>query len=641
MAVYARNPAVNPAVRSISAVSPDRRVDPVPWTKQPVLTPSYKGPAVQDPMEFMKPSHPHNPHARAHSPPPRVTYALCADPRQGALSPIPQRNSHVPTPMNAHHMQNVEKPNPQIPQVPYQVAFDEAMTARPGMGRRLEWHGLDAVSPMHGAGIANEAGPMPYASPMPKYRERRESAKPQTQVPVEDTIIHPQSPQMVKRGNSDSSLPEKPSSDLQKQIVEEVNRVLENRLAAKEETEALKKELDKAMNDREIEAQQVQHLTERLIEMEQRLEREADARRKIQAKLDQGVLMESELHQKDMKISELERKLKAKSDEARNLKVRQERMEKQMDDTRATREKTQRDCQREVQERLQEKRDVEEKLFTAQTRSKSLEQRCQELEETLKQERNNEQLLRMEKDLEQRESLLKGRQQELQARLLEADRNREELQRVRDEMQMQKQQLQIEVAEFQQQQDALKTHAKECDQKYRNWESQRQEVEQQNERTAQELNIMVQQSQEKVMEEVKKRASLEKDMRESLEEKTRLQIELQKQKDELATLQSQLGNLEGFATPAEMKEEMCSFEMEIGQQNAELMHGINCLSQELKWLASCNGVLREHIPSDLEPKVKAALENMSSCEWQPPSDMAQWLRERLNSLAHASSLGGA
>ena len=26
-------------------------------------------------------------------------------------------------------------------------------------------------------------------------------------------------------------------------------------------------------------------------------------------------------------------------------------------------------------------------------------------------------------------------------------------------------------------------------------------------------------------------------------------------------------------------------------------------------------VLREHIPSDLEPKVKAALENMSSCEW--------------------------
>ena len=152
----------------------------------------------------------------------------------------------MPTPMNAHHMQNVEKPNPQIPQVPYQVAFDEAMTARPGMGRRLEWHGLDAVSPMHGAGIANEAGPMPYASPMPKYRERRESAKPQTQVPVEDTIIHPQSPQMVKRGNSDSSLPEKPSSDLQKQIVEEVNRVLENRLAAKEETEALKKELDKA-----------------------------------------------------------------------------------------------------------------------------------------------------------------------------------------------------------------------------------------------------------------------------------------------------------------------------------------------------------------------------------------------------------
>lgn len=52
----------------------------------------------------------------------------------------------------------------------------------------------------------------------------------------------------------------------------------------------------------------------------------------------------------DMKISELERKLKAKSDEARNLKVRQERLEKQMDDTRTTREKAQRECQREVQE---------------------------------------------------------------------------------------------------------------------------------------------------------------------------------------------------------------------------------------------------------------------------------------------------
>ena len=30
------------------------------------------------------------------------------------------------------------------------------------------------------------------------------------------------------------------------------------------------------------------------------------------------------------------------------------------------------------QEKLQEKRDIEERLFTAQTRSKSLEQRCQE-----------------------------------------------------------------------------------------------------------------------------------------------------------------------------------------------------------------------------------------------------------------------
>lgn len=31
------------------------------------------------------------------------------------------------------------------------------------------------------------------------------------------------------------------------------------------------------------------------------------------------------------------------------------------------------------EDKLQEKRDLEEKLFTAQTRAKSLEQRCQEL----------------------------------------------------------------------------------------------------------------------------------------------------------------------------------------------------------------------------------------------------------------------
>jgi len=512
------------------------------------------------------------------------------------------------------------------------------------MGRRLDWHGFDAVSPVHGAGSMSSAvseGGYPHSSPMPKFRDRRDSAC----FPVDVET----NPKAVKRGNSDSSLETKePSIDLQKQIVEEVNRVLENRLAAKEETESLKKELDKALNDREIETQQVHHLTERLIEMEQRLEREADARRKIQAKLDQGVLIESELHQKDMKISELERKLKAKSDEARNLKVRQERLEKQMDDARSTKEKTQRDCQREVQDKLQEKRDLEEKLFTAQTRAKSLEQRCQELEETLKQERNNEQLLRAEKDLEQRENLLKGRQQELQARLLEAERSREEVQRIRDELQMQKHQLQIEAAEFQQQQETLKLQAKECDQKYRNWESQRQEVEQQNERTARELNIMVQQSQEKVTEEAKRRSGLEKELRQSMEEKAHLQEEIQKQKDEISTLQSQLQASEEsaqvcaevFPTPAEMKDETC-YELEISQQNAELMHGIHSLSQELKWLASYNSVLREHIPSDLEPKVKAALENMSSCEWQPPSDMAQWLRERLNSLAHASSLGGA
>ena len=41
----------------------------------------------------------------------------------------------------------------------------------------------------------------------------------------------------------------------------------------------------------------------------------------------------------------------------------------------------------------------------------------------------------------------------------------------------------------------------------------------------------------------------------------------------------------------EMKEEMArSFDMQIGQQNAELMHGVSCLSQEMKWLAACNSV---------------------------------------------------
>eukprot|EP00913_Durusdinium_trenchii_P021697 g20387.t1 len=86
-----------------------------------------------------------------------------------------------------------------------------------------------------------------------------------------------------------------------------------------------------------------------------------------------------------------------------------------------------------------------------------------------------------------------------------------------------------------------------------------------------------------------------------------------------------------------MKDETC-YELEISQQNAELMHGIHSLSQELKWLASYNSVLREHIPSDLEPKVKNALENLSFAEWQPPADMAQWLRERLNSWTKKSTL---
>eukprot|EP00437_Effrenium_voratum_P033477 CAMPEP_0181461042 /NCGR_PEP_ID=MMETSP1110-20121109/33665_1 /TAXON_ID=174948 /ORGANISM="Symbiodinium sp., Strain CCMP421" /LENGTH=653 /DNA_ID=CAMNT_0023585637 /DNA_START=47 /DNA_END=2008 /DNA_ORIENTATION=+ len=652
MAMYARNPAV----RSISAVSPDRRrdigmqhmqqmqqvqgvmVQGGPW-KQPALTPSYKGPVLQDPLK-----------ARAQSPP-RVTY-LCAErDRSGNLSPLPQRQSYAP------HTPGHDQP---------QVAFDEAMTARPGMGRRLEWQGFEptAVSPMkngqgHMSSAASDASScqMPMASPMQRFRDRRESGK---QVPVEV--------ETVRRGNSDSSLPssaaqealkemnKEPGFDLQKQIVEEVNRVLENRLAAKEETEALKKELDKALNDREIEVHQVQHLTERLIEMEQRLEREADARRKIQAKLDQGVLIESELHQKDMKISELERKLKAKVEEARNLKVRQERLEKQVDDTRSLKEKGSKDREAWFRERevlVQERRDLEEKLFAAQTRAKSLEQRCQELEDTLKQERNSEQMLRMEKDLEQREALLKSRQQELQARLLEVEKSAEELQRGQGEVVMQKQQLKQEAAELQQQQQSWSLHVQECDQKYRTWESQRVLVEQQNEATAKQLNQMVQQNQEKVMEEVRKRAGLEQDLRQNEQQEAQLREEIQRQqeeitmqrdeittqRDEIAMLHSQMdevmaGHMDEAISPEAMKQLPTE-----GQETAELVQGINCLSQELTWLASCNAVLREHIPTDQEQELNAALEKVTGAQWQPPADMARWLRERINTPAR-SCFGG-
>ncbi|CAE7571746.1 unnamed protein product [Symbiodinium sp. CCMP2592] len=662
----------SPAVRQVSAVSPDRRMDPVqnqswqPWLKQAARSHSYKGPMIEAMKAAAVPMRPQ-------SPPPRMTYtnALCAeirpDPRTGALSPIHQRNSgppqvqmpvtQVPAQVPTQNVNYFEKQIPQQTQPP--VAFDEAMTARPGMGRRLEWQ-VDSV-PLQGAGSmsAMDGGSQPTSCHLPlmsPMRYRRESGK-----PMEPTGT-PQA--QVKRGNSEGSLPSSarrekaPDFDLEKKIVEEVNRVLESRLAAKEDTDCLKKELEKAMDDREIEAQQVQHLTERLIEMEQRLEREADARRKVQAKLDQGVLIESELHQKDMKISELERKLKAKADEARNLKVRQDRLEKQVDDTRALRDKSvrDRDCwlrEREglVQDKLQEKRDLEEKVFAAQTRSRNLEHRCQELEETLKQERNNEQLLHAQKDLEQRESLLNSRNQELQARLLEAERNTEELQRLRLELQVNKQQLDEKEADLTQQKNEWKLRAQEREQKYRNWESQRQEVEQQNERTAKELQSMVQQSQEKIMEEVRKRTALEKDLRQLNEEKLRINEErakLNQEKGQLGEQQTKLheekaklqehieqqkleiGNLQKqvdmehseVVTPCELKRRALAQDSDLSKRNAELMHDVAAFELEMKWLASCNSVLRQHVPTELEATVKAAIENLNGSDWQPPSEEA-------------------
>ena len=257
----------NPAVRSVSAVSPDRRMDPQswqPWLKQAARPQSYK-PIV----EAVKTAVP----MRPQSPPPRMTYtnALCAeirpDPR-ATLSPIHQRNAgqpqaqvpvtQVPAQMPPQNVNYFEK---QIPQQQQQqqlqppVAFDEAMTARPGMGRRLEWQVDSQAAPLQGAGSmsAADAGSQPTSchiplmSPMQRYR--RESGRPTELEPTGTPQTH------VKRGNSEGSLPSsarrekiEPAFDLEKKIVEEVNRVLESRLAAKdkEDSEALKKELEKA-----------------------------------------------------------------------------------------------------------------------------------------------------------------------------------------------------------------------------------------------------------------------------------------------------------------------------------------------------------------------------------------------------------
>ena len=260
--MYARNPAV----RSVSAVSPDRRMEPVqswqPWLKQAgqaARPQSYKGPII----ETVKPAVP----MRTQSPPPRMTYtnALCAeirpDPRTGALSPIHQRHSGPPpaqmpvtqVPAQAP-TQNVNYFDKQMPQTQPPVAFDEAMTARPGMGRRLEWQVDSHAVPLQGAGSmsAVDGGSQPTSchiplmSPMQRYR--RESSKPAAELESTGT---PQA--QVKRGNSEGSLPSSarrekvPDFDLEKKIVEEVNRVLESRLAAKEDTDALKKELEQAV----------------------------------------------------------------------------------------------------------------------------------------------------------------------------------------------------------------------------------------------------------------------------------------------------------------------------------------------------------------------------------------------------------
>ncbi|CAE7655925.1 unnamed protein product [Symbiodinium microadriaticum] len=343
---------------------------------------------------------------------------------------------------------------------------------------------------------------------------------------------------------------------------------------------------------------------------------------------------------------------------AANKKIDVDRLEKQVDDTRALRDKSvrDRDCwlhEREtlVQDKLQEKRDLEEKVFAAQTRSKNLEHRCQELEETLKQERNNEQLLHAQKDLEQRESLLNSRNQELQARLLEAERNTEELQRLRLELQVNKQQLDEKEADLTQQKNEWKLRAQEREQKYRNWESQRQEVEQQNERTAKELQSMVQQSQEKVMEEVRKRTALEKDLRQLNEEKLRINEErakLNQEKGQLGEQQAKLheekaklqehieqqkleiGNLQKqvamehteVVTPSELKRRALAQDSDLSKRNAEMMHDVAAFELEMKWLASCNSVLRQHVPTELEATVKAAIENLNGSDWQPPSEEA-------------------
>ncbi|CAJ1395307.1 unnamed protein product [Effrenium voratum] len=97
---------------------------------------------------------------------------------------------------------------------------------------------------------------------------------------------------------------------------------------------------------------------------------------------------------------------------------------------------------------------------------------------------------------------------------------------------MQKQQLKQEAAELQQQQQSWSLHVQECDQKYRTWESQRVLVEQQNEATAKQLNQMVQQNQEKIMEEVRKRAGLEQDLRQNEQQEAQLREEIQRQQEE-------------------------------------------------------------------------------------------------------------
>ena len=128
---------------------------------------------------------------------------------------------------------------------------------------------------------------------------------------------------------------------------------------------------------------------------------------------------------------------------------------------------------------------------------------------------------------------------------------------------------------------------------------------------------MVQQSQEKIMEEVRKRTALEKDLRhlneEKLrinderaklnqekgqlgeqqtklhEEKAKLQEHIEQQKLEIGNLQKQVDMEHSeVVTPCELKRRALAQDSDLSKRNAELMHDVAAFELEMKWLASCN-----------------------------------------------------